>query len=159
MKRGSTFFLKGVVVLIGMAALALCIFWLPAVASRDAAAHPETSYLQYPFLACAYALSVPFFAALYQTFNLLSYIDRNKAFSELSVRALNYIKYSGITIGSFIAAGTLCVIIFIDDDIAGIIGLGIMCTFASSVIATFAAVLQKLLKSAIAIKSENDLTV
>ncbi|CAH1203762.1 hypothetical protein PAECIP111893_02061 [Paenibacillus plantiphilus] len=159
MKRGSTFFLKGVVVLIGLAALAVCIFWLPEMARRDAEAHPETSYLQYPFLAGAYLLSVPFFVALYQAFKLLTYIDRNKAFSELSVRALKYIKYSGLTLSSIIAAGILFVILFIDDDVAGIIGMGLMCTFASAVIATFATVLQRLLTNAIAIKSENDLTV
>jgi hypothetical protein len=37
--------------------------------------------------------------------------------------------------------------------------LGFTLTFAASVIATLAAVLQQLLQSAIAIKSENDLTV
>lgn len=88
----TTFFLKGVVVLIRITALALCIFWLPGIASRDAEANPETAYLQYPFLVCAYVLSIPFLVALYQAFKLLSYIDRNKAFSELSVRALRYIK-------------------------------------------------------------------
>ncbi|MBW7475307.1 DUF2975 domain-containing protein [Paenibacillus oenotherae] len=159
MKRGSTLFLKGVVVLIGMAALAVCIFMLPDIARRDAEAHPETSYLQYPFLAGAYVLSLPLFISLYQAFKLLSYIDQNKAFSDLSVRALRHIKYSGILLSSVIAAGMLFIIIFIDDDVAGIIGLGIMCTFASAVIAIFAALLQRLLRDAIAIKSENDLTV
>lgn len=158
-KRRSTVFLRGVVVLIGITALALCTFWLPGIASNDAAAHPETAYLQYPFLACAYVFSIPFFVALYQAFKLLSYIDRNKAFSELSVRALSYIKYSAITISILIVLGILFVVIFIDDDVAGIISLGLMCTFASSVIATFAVVLQKILQDAIDIKSENDLTV
>ncbi|QWU13782.1 Protein of unknown function [Paenibacillus sophorae] len=159
MKRGSTFFLKGVVVLIGITALALCIFWLPGIASRDAEANPETAYLQYPFLVCAYVLSIPFFVALYQAFKLLSYIDRNKAFSELSVRALRYIKYCAITISILIVSGIIFVVFFIEGDVAGVIALGLMCSFASSVIATFAAIIQKLLKDAIDIKSENDLTV
>lgn len=154
-KRGSTVFLRGVVVLIAITALALCIFWLPGVASRDAAAHPETDYLQYH----AYVFSIPFFVALYQAFKLLSYIDRNKAFSELSVRALSYIKYSAITISILIVLGILFVVIFIDDDVAGFISLGLMCTFVSSVIATFAVVLQKILQDALDIKSENDFTV
>lgn len=45
------------------------------------------------------------------------------------------------------------------DDAPGIIVIGLIIIFASMVIAVFAAVLQKLLKEAIAIKSENDLTV
>ncbi|WP_018392589.1 DUF2975 domain-containing protein [Bacillus sp. 37MA] len=159
MKRGSTFFLKGVIVLIGITVLALCIFWLPGIASRDAEANPETAYLQYPFLVCVYILSIPFFVALYQAFKLLSYIDRNKTFAELSVRALRYIKYCAITISILIVVGIIFVLIFIEGDVAGVISLGLMCTFASSVIATFAAVLQKLLKDALDIKSENDLTV
>jgi hypothetical protein len=132
---------------------------LPGIASRDAEANPETDYLQYPFLVCAYVLSIPFFVALYQTFKLLIYIDRNKAFSELSVRALRYIKYCAITISILIVLGIIFVVIFIEGDLAGVIGLGLMCTFASSIIATFAAVLQRLLQEAIDIKSENDLIV
>ena len=104
-------------------------------------------------------MSIPFFVALYQAFKLLIYIDRNKAFSELSVRALKVIKSCAITISAFIVAGIIFVAIFIEGDRAGVIVLGLICTFASSVIATFAAVLQKLLKDALDIKSENDLTV
>ncbi|MDQ0059963.1 DUF2975 domain-containing protein [Paenibacillus harenae] len=159
MKRGSTFFLKGVVVLLGLGALAVCIFLLPWIASGDAEAHPEDSYLQYPFLVCSYLLSIPFFAALVQTLKLLSYIDRGQAFSELSVRALRSIKHCGIAIAAFIALGVLFVMVFIDDDITHIITLGVLFIFASSVIASFAAVLQKVLRDAIRIKIENDLTV
>lgn len=139
--------------------LALCLFWLPWIASRDAEANPETAYLQYPFLVCGYVLSIPFFVALYQAFILLTYIDRNKAFSEVSVNAFRYIKYCAITISTLIVLGIIFVVLFIEGDVAGVIGLGLMCTFASSVIASFAAVLQKLLKEAIDKKSENALTV
>lgn len=59
-KLHSIFFLKGVVFLIGIPVLAFCLFGLPGVASRDAAANPETAYLQVPFLICSYALAIPF---------------------------------------------------------------------------------------------------
>ncbi len=159
MNRGTTLFLKIVVFLIGLPAFALCIFWLPEVASRDASAHPETAYLQYPFLVCSYVLSIPFFIALYQTFKILTYIDKNKAFSELSVRALKVIKYCAITISVCIVLGILFVALFIEGDRTAVIMLGFICTLASSIIATFATLLQKLLKEAIAIQSINDLTV
>ncbi|CAG7615736.1 hypothetical protein PAESOLCIP111_01819 [Paenibacillus solanacearum] len=159
MKQVSTGFLKGVVVSIGIAALALSVLWLPGVAGRDAEAHPETAYLQYPFLLCAYLLSIPFFTALYQTFQLLCYIDGNKVFSVRSVKALRYIRYCAILISIGIAAGITFVMMMIDDDIAGVVGLSLMCTFASSVIATFAAMLQKLVRDAIELQSENELTV
>ena len=155
----STLFLKGVVVLIGIAALALCLLRLPGIASRDAAAHPETAYLQYPFLVCAYLLFTLFFIALYQSFQLLNDMDRNRAFSASSVKALRVIKYCAIMISILFAAGILFVILCLEGDRAGIFTLGFLCTFASSVIATFAAVLQKLLQDAVELKSENDLTV
>lgn len=101
-----------------------------------------------------------FYFALYQAFTLLSYIDRNKAFSELSVRALKKIKYSAITISLLLVAGMpLFYLIAEMDDAPGIILIGLVLIFASMVIAVFAAVLQRLLQEAIDIKSENDLTV
>ncbi|MBU8918928.1 DUF2975 domain-containing protein [Bacillus sp. FJAT-29953] len=162
MNRWATFFLKGVIILIGMVALGLCIFLLPEIASRDAEAHPETAYLQYPFLLAAYLFSTPFFIALYQAFKLLVYIDKNNAFTELSLRALKVIKRCAITIIAFIAAEIISVVILsagTGEDITGIISLRFMLTLASSIIATFVGVLQKLVKVVIDIKSENDLIV
>ncbi|MDQ6422254.1 DUF2975 domain-containing protein [Paenibacillus sp. LHD-117] len=159
MKQGSTFFLQAVVVLIGIAVLAVCVFLLPGVASRDAEANPRSDYLQYPFLVCSYILSILFLFAMVQTFKLLSYINRRMAFSALSVRALRDIKRSATLFSCLIVGGILFVIIFLEGDRAGVVAAGIIGTFASIVIATFAAVLQKLLQDALAIKSENDLTV
>lgn len=161
-KQGSTLFLKIVIFIIGMPVLALSIFWLPEMAARDAAAHPETAYLQYPFLIGAFITVTPFFVALYQALKLLSYIDQNKAFSHLSVRALKYIKYCAITISTLIVIGVISGIVMsagTGEDITGFISLGSMLTLASTVIAVFAAVLQRLLQEAINIKSENDLVV
>lgn len=156
MKR-ETLFLKVVVFLIGVPILALCIFGLPWIVN-EVAEHKD--YLLYPVLIGMYATAIPFFFALYQTLKLLSYIDKNKAFSELSVKALMNIKYCAITI-SILYAGLIIFLVPIADadDAPGAIGFPIILIFASSVIAVFAAVLQKLLKNAIDIKSENDLTV
>jgi len=149
MKR-ETLFLKIVVFLIGLPVLALCIFGLPSLAD----------YLHYPVLTGMYAAAVPYFFALYQTLKLLSYIDLNKAFSGLSVGALKNIKYCAIAISILYAGLTPLLIPIADqDDAPGVVALGLVITFAAMVIAVFAAVLQKLLKNAIDIKSENDLTV
>ncbi|MDF2545103.1 MAG: hypothetical protein K0R93_2658, partial [Anaerosolibacter sp.] len=87
MKQVSTLFLKVVVFLIAIPVLALCIFWVPGF----------VNYLPYPILIGVYATAISYFFALYQTLKLLSYIDKNKAFSELSVKALKNIKYCAIT--------------------------------------------------------------
>ena len=107
-----------------------------------------------------YATVIPFYFALYQAFKLVSYIDKSNAFSKLSVRALKKIKYCAVTISILYVVGMpLFYLVAERDDAPGIIILGMLLIFASMVIAVFAAVLQRLLKDAIDIKSENDLTV
>ncbi|WP_406588928.1 DUF2975 domain-containing protein [Bacillus atrophaeus] len=160
MKRGTTLFLKIAVFLIGIPVLALCIFLVPEIANFAAELYPDIVYIKYPVLINLYASAIPFYFALYQAFKLLSYIDKNKAFSELSVRALKNIKYCAITISILFVVGMpLFYLMAEKDDAPGIILIGLVVIFASMVIAVFAAVLQKLLKEAIDIKSENDLTV
>ncbi|WP_339147615.1 MULTISPECIES: DUF2975 domain-containing protein [unclassified Sutcliffiella] len=155
-----TLFLKIAVFLIGAPVLALCIFFLPWVPKEGAEFFPKLAFMQYPFLIGVSATAIAFFMALYQALKLLSYIDKNNAFSELSVKALKTIKYCAVIISSiYVLFLPLFYIIGEVDDAPGIIVLGLVIIFASAVIAVFAAVLQKLLKNAIDIKSENDLTV
>lgn len=77
----------------------------------------------------------------------------------MSVRVLKKIKYCAITISCLYVVGMPLFYLMAERDNApGIIVIGLITIFASMVIAVFAAVLQKLLKEAIDIKSENDLT-
>ncbi len=159
MKRSSTLFLKAVILLIAIVALAAMILE-PQTEGRNVNADLFSIYFRDPFLAYAYVASTPFFVALYQAFKLLGYIEQNKVFSQISVRALRNIKYCAITLSGLIVLGILYIRLFVpSDDPAGITALGIFTTFASIVIATAAAVFQKLLQNAVDIKSENDLTV
>ena len=113
-----------------------------------------------PLIVYAYIASIPFFVALYQAFKLLGYVDTNRVFSQRAVKAVRNIKYCAITISGFIVLGILYIrLSVINDDPAGVTALGILTTFASIVIATAAAVFQKLLQNAVDIKSENDLTI
>jgi len=154
MKQGSTHILRGVVVLIGLIVLALCIFALPAGIYSD-----NTGYYAL-ILGGLYVPAVPFFFALYQAFKLLDYIDQDKAFSKLSVKALKNIKYCAFIISALFAAGQPYVFYAADrDDAPGVALIGFVIIGASFVIATFAGVLQKLLQNAMDIKKENDLTV
>jgi hypothetical protein len=154
MKHASTLLLRGSVLLMGAAALAICIFALPAGIASN-----KVGYY-FPILLGLYVPVVPFLFALYQTLRLLEYIDKNIAFSDLSVRALKKIKYCAIFIGVLFTAGLPYIYLAAQsDDAPGVFAMGLIIVFASYSIAVFAAVLQRLLQSAIAIKSENDLTV
>jgi hypothetical protein len=122
--------------------------------------NPVLEYLKYPIFIGVYLSAASFFIALYQAFKLLSYIDKNTAFSELSVKALKNIKHCAVIISIIYAAGLPALYLMAqEDDAPGLVVIGLFITFASLVISVFAAVLQKLLKNAIDIKSENDLTV
>lgn len=159
LSKGPLLFLKSILVLLALLALAFCIFAIPGMASRDAAAHPETAYLQFPFLLSAYLLFTLFFITLHQTFKLLGYISQNHAFSERAVRSLKKIKYCALTIASFLAAGLICLIFVIGGDIAGVFMMSLICIIASAAVGAFAAVLEKLTIQAIRLQAENEMTV
>jgi hypothetical protein len=146
------------VFLIGTPVLALSVYGLIWLANNPA--NPDYAHMLYPIVIGIYVSVIPFFAALYQAFKLLSYIDNNQAFSELSVKALKKIKFCAMTIsGLYVVILPFVFLVAQLDDAPGLIIVGMVPAFASMVIAVFSAVLQKLLKDAIDIKSENDLTV
>ena len=159
MKKSSTVFLQGVIVLIGIVALFIMIRF-PLTEGRAVNLDLFSIYAD-PFIIYGYLASIAFFVSLYQAFKLLGYIGRNNVFSLNSVKALRTIKYCAIILGVLIVMAALYIRIFHagDDDPAGFIAIAILATFISLVVATAAAVFERLLQNAIDIKSENDLTV
>jgi hypothetical protein len=150
LKKYSTLFLKAAVVLMSVPVLALCIFWLPSSAD----------YFHIPVLTGLYLTAIFYFLALYQTMKLLGYIDKNMAFSDLSVTALRNIKHFAAAISvTYTLMLPLIYPIADADDAPGVLAIAIIFVFASAAVAVFSAVLQRLLRDAIDIKSENDLTV
>ena len=154
MKRSSTIFLQIVIVLIGLGALAGMIRF-PQTEGRAANLDLVSIYLD-PFIIYAYIASIAFFVALYQAFKLLGYIGKNKVFSLNSVKALRTIKYCAIILSFLIVMAAIYIRIFHaqGDDPAGFIAVCIVTTFISIVISTAAAVFEKILQSAVDIKSD-----
>ena len=158
MKRGTTLFLRVAVVLIGIPVLALGLWGMYGLAKNPV--NPDYAHILYPIVLGIYLSAIPFYMALYQAFRLLGNIDRNEAFSEMSVKALSHIKKDAINISILYVLMTPFIFLLAQtDDAPGLILFGMIPIFASIVIAVFAAVLQKLLQQAIDIKSENELTV
>ena len=158
MKRSSTIFLQIVVVLIGIGTLALML-WEPHIEGRNAHATPFEIYFKDPFLAYAYIASIPFFVALYQAFKVLLYVRKDKTFSQATVKALRTIKYCAIGIIGFVAVSVIFMVFGDKDDRPAGVFMRILVSFAAMVIATAAAVFERILQSAVDLKSENDLTV
>jgi len=159
MKRISIVFLQTVIVLIALVALAI-LLWFPLTEGRAANLDLLSIYLD-PFILYGYATSIAFFVALYKTFKLLGYIGQNKVFSSNSVKTLKSIKYCAIVISILIVLAGLYIRLFHnkEDDPAGFLAICIVTTFVSIVVATAAAIFEKLLQNAIDMKSENDLTI
>ncbi len=160
MKQSSTTFLRLTVLGMGLAVLGLCALVLPEIAMNWSKAFPYVAAFHYPVLIGLVATTVPFYLALFQALKLLGYIDKNNAFSDLSIRALNNIKFCAAIISAFyVIAMPLIYYVADTDDAPGLMVIGLVLAFAPMTIAVFAAVLQRVLQNAIDIKSENDLTV
>ena len=160
MKKGSTLFLKIVLCLIAIGVLAGLIRFPQ---TEGVAKHLDLIRIYTnPFIIYIYIGSIPFFVGLYQAFKLLNFIDANQAFSQGAVNTLKHMKYASLSLIGFIALALIYLHLAahgVDDDPAGPTALGLVVSFAVAVIATAAAVFQKLFQNAVDLKSENDLTV
>lgn len=159
MKRTSILFLQVVTVVIGIIAIIIMIR-LPLTEGRAKDLDIFQIYSD-PFILYGYASSIAFFIALYKGFKLLGYIGQNKVFSPGSVGALKSIKYCAIVLSILIVIAGVYVRLTHnkEDDPAGFIAICIVTTFVSIVVATVAAIFEKILQNAIDMKSENDLTI
>jgi hypothetical protein len=161
MKRSSIIFLQIVIVLLGVAALAL-LLWEPQVEGVNKNATNFEIYFQDPFLALVYAGSIPFFMALYQAIRALGYVGRNEVFSPEVVRALRTIKYCALAIIGFVVVEEIVILLMNNRDLenpGAPIFLGFLISFPAIVVAAAAAMFERILQNAVDLKSENDLTV
>jgi hypothetical protein len=158
MKRGSTSFLKLIIVLIAMVVLTWMIVF-PQLEGRATNLDLISIYRD-PLIIYGYVASIPFFVALFQAFKLLSCVEKNTIISRTAVRSVRIVKYCAIAIPVLIVFGESYIVFGANgDDFAGPVALGMYATFISIVIATSVAIFEKLLQHAVDIKSENDLTV
>lgn len=118
-------------------------------------------YFDDPFLAYVYLGSVPFFMVLYQACRVLGYAGQNTIFSQSAVKSLRTIKYCALALMGFIAGAVL--ILLLDktegEDRPPIVLIGFVFSFGCVIVATAAAVFERILQNALDLKSENDLTV
>ena len=158
MKSGATLFLRAVVLLIGIGAVAL-LLWEPHIEGRNAHATVFEIYFNDPFLAYAYIASIPFFVGLYHAFKVLGFAGRNNEFSLSAVKSVRTIKNCAIALFGFVVGAEIFIMSNDSDDRAGGVFIGILIGFASIVVATAMTILERALQRAVEMKSENDLTI
>lgn len=160
LKRTSTFFLKAVIVLLVIVVLVFCAIMATQIYYELQKGVPTFAAIFFMGIIALFLTPIPFFVALFQAFKLLQYIDRSDAFSESSIKALTIIKYSAVVMTAlYMLCLPLAYIVAELDDAPGLIFISTGFAFAPLVVATFAAVLQKLIQSALDMKLEHDLTV
>ncbi len=156
MKQRSIIFLQGVIVLVGLVALAIMIRF-PLTEGRAENLELFSIYAD-PFILYVYAASIPFFIALYKAFKLLGYIGQDKAFSLKSVSTLRSIKHCAFVLSIFIVMAGVYIRIFHhkDDDPAGFLALCMVTTFLTLAVATAVSVFEKILQKGMDLKSKNE---
>jgi hypothetical protein len=152
MRRRSTTFLQVVTVLIGVGVLVL-LLWEPHIEGRNVHATWSEIYFDDPFLAYAYAGSIPFFIALYQAFRVLGWMGSPEgAFSERAIRATRRIRNcAAVTIG-FITVGVV-ILMFVGEERPPALFMGLLATLVFLTIGASAAVFEGLLQSAVDLKA------
>jgi hypothetical protein len=159
-RNGSTILLRLALIVITLGAF---VFWFIAFPELWRNVSLEGELFTKPvrtILLGMYLSAIPFLLGLWNAWNILRYIDTGNAFSEHSVRALKYIKQCALVIALlFVATLPFFVRIGEADDAPGVIVIGMSFVAAPILVAVFAALLQKLLRSTIEMKKENDLTV
>lgn len=151
--------LQAVVVMVGIGAL---VFLLgePHLEGRNQHATLFEIYFKDSFLAFVYVASIPFFVALYQTFRVLGKAGKDQAISDDTVSALRTIKLCAVTVLAFVAAS----VVFMpfagdpDDKPQGVV-LRVFAAFVVIVAIAAVALFERIIRNAVAIQSENDLTV
>lgn len=158
MKRMSISLFQIGVLFITLCILLLSIFWLPDTAAYFAEEAPEWAYLKWPLLAGIYVTLMPFLFAIIEGLRLSRRVALNDAFSGKSVQHLKHIKYSAFVISALYLVGTLILSRMVDIS-PGIGLLAIIIMLASLMLGLISGILEELLRKALEIKEENDLTV
>jgi hypothetical protein len=149
MNSGSALLLQVAVVLVGIGSLALML-WEPHIEGRNAHATTFEIYFKDPFLAYAYAGSIPFFVALHRAFGLFGHVRKTGAFSLVTVDALRAIKHCAMALIGFVAGAAVIILIFGDgeDRPAGVF-MCLLFTVAASAVAITAAMFARHLQNAL----------
>ena len=159
MKNYSTMILRLAIILAAFIVLAIC----GGAAWQAINMNPSSDYLilSHVLLAGTCLAAVPCYIALYQSYKLLGYIDAGSVFSDLSVKALKLIMRSTFVEFLICTLGGLpfFYVLAEKEDAPGLVVIGMAIAGVAFVIFVFASVLNRLLHDAIALKSENDLTI
>lgn len=154
-------FLKLTFIVAGLITILVAVFLFPGMATEIVFMAPDQEFLSVLFLVLMYPTAAAFLFALFQALRLMGYIDRGQVFSPSSVKALRLMKIAGtiMTILLYIGFMPACFLTAEYEDAPGLVIMAFLFSSIPLVVATFVAILQRLLQEAVAIKDENEFTV
>jgi len=159
-EQRSTLFLRLAVSVIGLGVVALCIFLLPLIWGSAYIEYPRYGYAVRVTVGAMYLAAIPFYIGIYKGWRILDAIDKGRAFSMESVKALKVIAYcAGLISLIYIVIAPFFYIWAQGDDAPGLCMIDMFFVGMSAIIGVAMALLARLLSAAVIIKSENDLTV
>lgn len=150
MKRVSIIFFQAIVVLIGIGALVLML-WEPHLEGRNVNATLFEIYFKDPFLAYAYASSIPFFVSLFQAHKVLGRIGRNETFTRATATALRTIQRCAVATACLVMGAEAYIVLTVwgKDDVAGGVAVGLVMMFVSVAVAAVAGVFERVVRGAV----------
>jgi hypothetical protein len=143
LNRGAARILQALTVVVGIAVLAF-LLWEPHLEGRNAHATVFQVYFHDPFLAFAYVGSIPFFVALYKTFEVLGYAGP----SPQVAKALRTIRTCALVVIGFVAIGEVFIVLGDSDDHAGGVFMGVLVTLGALAVAAAATRFERSLRNA-----------
>lgn len=150
--------LKALVIISGLMGLVLCFVFAPLVGNEIMIIEPSLAHMFWPCLIFIWLACIPVYIALFEAWKIFDNIGIDNAFSEENVESLKKIYRLSITeiIIYFGAAIFLLTQKLVNIQIFIVI---FVILFACMFVAMASATLSHLVKKALALKKENDLTI
>lgn len=144
--------------MLGVGLLAFAIFYLPYFANLAANYYKELAFLKTPVMIFVYISAIPFYIALFQGYKICGTIIKSNPFSKENVKSFRIASISALSVSVLYFAGTgVFALVKVDRPIMYIIF--ILIGACALVFTLLCEVLSQLLKKAIEISEENELTV
>ncbi|WP_411676803.1 DUF2975 domain-containing protein [Caproicibacter sp.] len=150
--------LKGIILFAALLGAALCFLIAPELGKEAVQANPELSYLLFPCMAFLWVTAIPFYLALWKSWQICREIAKDNSFCRKNGKRLRMI--GGLALSESLLYFAAAVILLTMKLLhPGILLLILFITFTGTSAAIVCAALSHLVEKACDLKQENDLTV
>lgn len=158
MNNKTTNILKWVVLFFAAAVFVASVTYLPYVANSMAQQYPEYAKTKIPLMIYLYISSVGFYYAIVMAVKICNNISKNILFDKANLKAFSNTSKVALAELIYYVVGLVAALAF-DLCHQYVLIFFVVIAFAALVLYLLCAVVCQLLKKAIAIREENDLTV